>query len=157
MKKLILIAVMLCSFSGFAKEKESKSFEETLMPYVEKILKGVEQGVGYAAEEIPEVLTQYVTYHAVYAWLWVVIGLVVIVFNRRMRSSLFKLKKSDDSETRLESVEEQLGSDAVGFYIFTVIVSYIVGIIMVLVNISTAIQATFFPKLYLVERFIELF
>ena len=54
-------------------------------------------------------------------------------------------KDSDDSSTAEEI-----------FYMIFKYVSIIIGIIIVITNIVTFVKVTFFPKLYLVEKFIEL-
>ena len=144
MKKLLLILLLFVSFTSIG--QESKSFEETLTPYVEKILNGIEQGVEFAQEEIPIVLKQYVMYEAVYSWFLILISFIILFISLKAGNIL------NDKIEKLDYDEE-------GGYVVLQVLSYLGGPIIFLImffkNVSTAIQATFFPKLFLVKEFLN--
>ncbi len=163
MKKIILVFAMLIGSLSFAQESSTTEevstkdqLIETLKPYVEKLLQGIEKGAEMASQEIPEIIMQFVIYSAVSSWLWVILGLVFIIFNRRIRRAIVKLPMGEPSDTICERVEDSWGSDAQIVYMISKIVFYIAGLIMFFNNIGIAIKATFLPKLFLVEKFIEL-
>lgn len=145
MKKVLLILLLLVSFTSVA--QESKSFEETLTPYVEKILNGIEQGVEFAQEEIPIVLQQYVMYEAVFSWLLILISFIILFISLKIGNILNNKAKKENFYGEKEK------------YVVGRVFSYVGGIftflLLFFVNISTAIQATFFPKLFLVKEFLN--
>lgn len=114
-----------------------ESLEQTLQPYVEKLLQGIEKGVEFAGENIPDILRQYVLFEAVQAWIIVIFcGLILPYTLYSISKRIVKL--NDDSFHYIYNV----------FSVFFMI--------PVTFNISTAIKATFFSKLFLVETFLKL-
>lgn len=145
MKKVLLVLLLFVSFTSVA--QESKSFEETLTPYVENILSGIEQGVEFAQEEIPIVLQQYVVYEAVYSWLLILTGFIILFICFKVGNKLNnKIKKLGYGE-----IEE---GDVIGM-IFSYLGGIVTFLLLFFINISTAIQATFFSKLFLVKEFLN--
>ena len=160
MKKVLVVLMMLVTSLTFAQEEKDSAvkdqFIETLKPYVEKVLNGIEQGVELASEEIPEIIMQYVIYSSVTSWLWVIGGLLFIFCNRRIRRAIVKLPNKLPTDEVLEKIQDTYGDDGQITYGISKVVLYVAGIIMFFTNIGTAIKATFLPKLFLVEKFIEL-
>lgn len=168
MKKLLLILLLFVSFTSVA--QESKSFEETLTPYVEKILQGLEKGVEFAQEEIPIVLKQYVMYEAVMSWFLVLVG-VFLMFGlptisrknatvkdvtKEMEGDLpagesyRKVKNNKYLRTgRHTTTPDEFFHDVFPYF------SIIVGVIIFFSAIHKAVLTTFFPKLFLVKEFLN--
>lgn len=176
MKKLVLVFMMLLTTVTFAQEEKvvEKSLEQTIKPYVEDLLEAVESGVKWGAQEIPIVIQQYLMFEAVYYGLIVLLG---FLFLTRLRVVLCKLvlKKSTEKPdtSNLKSYidfkeiipgywlrydsdkDDQFTIEQVA-YPFLKFGSFIAGGIIVITNITTFIKVAFFPKLYLVEKFIAL-
>lgn len=145
MKTIITIIILFfttisISF-GQDTNNTTRSFESVLLPYVEKTLKGLEKGVEYASEEIPIVLEQYILYTAVTSWLYVLLGIIVFIVGIKL--GLHFWKKDWDGEEKPAAI-------------FTMIIGVIGGIALFFTSIAIAIKSTFFPKLFLVEKFIQL-
>ena len=143
MKTIITIIILFFTTISFGQDANNttQSFESVLLPYVEKTLKGLEKGVEYASEEIPIVLEQYILYTAVTSWLYVLLG--IIVFIAGIKLGLHFWKKDWDGGEMPASV-------------FTIILSVIGGFSLFFNYIEIAIKSSFFPKLFLVEKFIQL-
>lgn len=118
--------------------QETKTFEETLTPYVEKVLQGLEKGIDYAQEEIPVVLYQYVTYEAVTSWMFVILGIALIYPIHVATKKAYKNDPEWDTPI-----------------VFLAYLCYMFPLLFISFNIMTAIQATFFPKLFLVKEFLN--
>ena len=58
--------------------ENKETLESTLQPYVEKLLKGLEEGVNFAQENIPEVLEQYILFEAVNSWVYFILFAMVL-------------------------------------------------------------------------------
>lgn len=153
MRKLLTLMLLLSGGLLFSQEqqtvKESKSFEEILKPYVERTLEGLEKGVEYASQEVPIVLKQYVLYEAVSSWLIVLVSLIILIW-----FWVYTIKKWKDEESWFYGKYDNPG---IGFTIFGGILITLITAMLISFNIGVAIKATFFPKLFLVEKFIELF
>ena len=121
-------------------KQEVKTIENTLQPYVEKLLGGLEKGVDLATEHIPDVIMQYVVFEAIIAWLWIL-------------GALFFLYKTPRWIKRAAEVDPNWDTplSAVAY------LGYGVSGLMFMNNIGTAIKATFFPKLFLISEFIKIF
>lgn len=153
MRKLLTLVLLLSGGLLFSQEQQTeannKSFEEILKPYVERTLEGLEKGVEYASQEVPIVLKQYVLYEAVSSWLIVLVSLIILIW-----FWVYTIKKWKDEESWFYGKYDNPGIHitVVGGIVVTTLT---IGVIFS--NIDTAIKATFFPKLFLVEKFIELF
>tara|TARA_R110000772_G_C13310268_1_gene440062 strand:+ start:11452 stop:11979 length:528 start_codon:yes stop_codon:yes gene_type:complete len=174
MKKFLLVfMVMLLALPMTAQTsvtEASNSIEEVLLPYVTKILKAAETGATFIADETPIVLTQYILFNAFVFWIWSGIGILLIVFYKQLGQRLFCVK----SETKPESVQSfreyvylgrnkwlnshtkgDISGEQAGYIVFKW-GSVTLGLILFFVFIFDAVKATFFPKLFLVEKFLEL-
>lgn len=158
MKKLVLSIILgiFTVFSVVAQETteqksnitHKESLEDIVRPYVKKLLEGAEQGVSWATQEIPAVVQQYIVFTSVTKGFYVSISIFLLVFTYKIVSRMCGGAKSFD-----EAYDN--GTDVL--YIFANGIGHIAGIIVLLSNVSTFIKVTFFPKLFLVEKFIELF
>lgn len=168
MKKLLLILLLFVSFTSVA--QESKSFEETLTPYVEKILQGLEKGVEFAQEEIPIILKQYVMYEAVMSWFLVLVGVFLIfglpIISRKNATVKEVTKEMEEQLTSGERYKKLKNNKYLktGRYDITIgqifydvfpYFSILVGVIIFFSTIHKAILTTFFPKLFLVKEFLN--
>lgn len=149
MKKLVLVFMMMISVTSFAKEteKETKTLENTIQPYVEKLLKTAEQGVEWGADQIPDIVRQYVLFNSVSKGVTIIFGIFVLIYVRKIACKL----------CGAETYNGAYNNDTEIGYIVIHIGGYILGLCLVLLNISSFIKATFFPKLFLIEKFIGLF
>lgn len=121
-------------------KQEVKTIENTLQPYVEKLLEGLEKGVDLASEHIPDVIMQYVVFEAIIAWLWIL-------------GALFFLYKTPKWIKRARELDPNWDTPLIAFSYL----GYGVSGLMFMLNIGTAIKATFFPKLFLISEFIKIF
>lgn len=144
MKTLITIIILFFTTISFGQDTNNtpQSFESVLLPYVEKTLKGLEKGVEYASEEIPIVLEQYILYTAISSWMYVVLSIIIFIVGIKLGLHFWK----KDWEEGVEILAA----------IFTMGISVIIGLITFFTHIEIAIKSTFFPKLFLVEKFISL-
>lgn len=167
MKKLILTFMLLFTIT-VSQAQEVKTFEEALAPYVEKVMKGVEKGVVFTKEQTPIVLKQYIIYEAVFSWSLVVSGLFLLFGLTRILIKYATVKEiplkdievdEDYKYKRLSNgrylrvARSDYSLEETIYYVLTPITA-IVGMIMFSLSIETAIQSTFFPKLFLVKEFL---
>ena len=140
MKKLITIMMLLFTITSFSQEtNEVKTFEETITPYINKVLKGIEQGVEMASEEIPIILKQYIMYEAVTSWLLISLSIILAFIVYKFGMKAYKEQWDNCS----------------GPAIFIWTIGGIIAPIPFFMNIGTAIKASFFLKLFLLQEFIN--
>lgn len=179
MKKLISIIIIAMSFTVTAQDttatvydqikEAAKTFEEAVAPYVQKLMQGVETGVDFAVRETPIVIQQFLVYKAIFYWTWVLISLTMIIGSWRIRARIIETAKALFERTAIgeELTELEQGnlrwrrdmklsdSKEIGTTLFAVV--SLVATLIFFINIFSAIRVTFFPKLYLVQEFINLF
>ena len=177
MKKLLIIFILtLCTFSVSAQDvvKEPSTVEETIMPYVQKILKAAEQGANFVVEETPLVVQQYVGFYSAQSLFFILMGILLIVRGRGLAAMLTAVKSKEEpssesqksyigykkvSKDRWLRFDKDNDDSVTGEQVFFGIIQWvsgIVGIVLFFSYIMTFVKATFFPKLFIVERFIEL-
>lgn len=148
----------------------TESFEELIKPYLKKILDGIEMGAEFVIEQTPLVIQEYIMFEAVKCGLIVALGLFFLfgskVIRRRLfavtsesmptskRDKIYYKKVGKNSWLRMCRGEEETG-ESFGFYAFKWVFN-IVGIILLLVNTLPFVKVAFFPKLFLLEKFIHL-
>jgi|SRR5690554_3300559 len=179
MKKLITLLIIAMALGATAQDstatvydqvKESATtFEEAVAPYVQKLMRGVETGVDFAVRETPIVIRQYLVYEAIFHWTWILISVSMVIGGwSLMKSTINSAKEIFENTVISEKLSEwdqghlrdkrdrELESSKWGALVFFGVVSVIAFVIFSL-NIFSAIKVTFFPKLYLVQEFINLF
>lgn len=122
-------------------KKVEKSFEELIKPYIEKLLDGIEKGVDWTLEQIPEVIQQYLIFEAVQGWFMIIVCIIISVVS-------VKIGK--------KAIEEDWDGGGSFYGGMIISITNIFVIITFFWNIFNTIKVTFFPKLYLVEKFIQL-
>lgn len=125
----------------------NSSLEETLKPYLEKLLQAVENGAELAAQEIPLVVQEWLMFKGVSYSFWVLISIGLIILSIRIYKPL-KNKKDSRFYWPDETLREN-GDVAVTF--ITSFFTGSVGVILFLVNFLDAIKLLFFPRVYLLE------
>ena len=178
MKKLITFLIIAMALGATAQDstatiyeqvKESATtFEEAVAPYVQKLMRGVETGVDFAVRETPIVIQQYLVYEAIFYWTWILVSISMVIGGWKLRSITTK-KATKLSENTVMSAElpeweqtrikEKLSRDIQeyefeGLMLF--ILPTVVASAIFFFNIFSAVKVTFFPKLYLVQEFINL-
>lgn len=129
---------MLIGLISNAQKIKTPTFEETIQPYVEKLLQATETGVEWVSKEIPEVIHQYVLYEAIIAWSLIILGLITIPIGMRLVKVATKHYPNWDTPA-----------------IFFAYLFYLIPLLLIFLNISRAILTTFFPKLFLVMEFMN--
>jgi hypothetical protein len=184
MKKVFLVLVLLFGLQSFAQESKvdevvdkveavkaaiPDGFTGAIKPYVLRLLENVDNGVDFIITETPIVIRQYLYFEATRLWLIVFLGLGLITFIRISIESLTLKYSIGKPEGKYYSIGKSLfnkkhkwlreGYDATPeevFYYFIKYFSLIFGVVLILVNTLDAIKVSFFPKLYLVEQFIDI-
>lgn len=176
MKKVLLVLMMLATTLTFAQEntkKVEKTLEETIQPYVEKLLEAAENGVKWGTQEIPIVIQQYIMFEVVYYALLLVLGFGFLTFIRRILINLILKKSQEDPKISKEKGYIYYKQVRPGYwlrcdsdagdstfeevaYIFAKVLPLVVGFVLIVTNIVDFVKVAFFPKLYLVEKFIQL-
>ena len=147
--------------------------EDVVKPYVKDFLEATKDGAKFLAKETPLVIQEYVVFEAVSLGLILLLGLMLI-FGARPLINIFVLKKSvedprKDSESRCFYYEKKgadkwlrrdgdSGDVSVEEVLYWVVpaLGWLSGTIVILVHITDFVKVAFFPKLFLVEKFIEL-
>jgi len=171
MKKLILILLITVNF-GYAQKthKEdtlatttSVSFEEMITPYIQDILSFTKKGAQFVFAEAPDVIKQYIMYTAVDRWLSVLFSIFIIILGTIIIPRRLTFAKEPDDGFKYHTIfggryiryEYSMPTiEEIGYWV-SVILGAIAGPIVFFNNIMDAIKVTFFPKLYLVETFIN--
>ena len=154
---------------------EPLTFEELITPYVQQVANGVEKGVEFVVAETPIVIQQFLIFESVYYGMWLLIGILFLTYFRIILENLClqyskekpKINTNDSYYTpywteirknrwllRYEETDRLTDSEAI--YLMTTILSIFLGVCFIFFNIMDFIKVTFFPKLYLVEKFIVL-
>lgn len=153
----------------------AKSFEGAITPYVVQLMEGVKAGAEFVGEEIPIIIQQFLMFKSVSLGICLFLGLFLI-FSPKLLLNLLTIKKENLPEnTRLNKnlvsygevyyskignkyirrIKDADGSVEFFLFIFGTIVLEIVGITLILIYTLPFIKVTFFPKLYLLETFIN--
>ena len=181
MKKVLVLLVMFVGLTSFSQEKEiveavkeSPTFMGVIQPYVVELLGSVETGVEFMVTEVPIVIKQYLYFEATRLWLMILLGISISTLIRGVVSN-FLLIKSEEKPKGL-TAKSYIGYKPMGLnrwlkidtdddgsltfeevmYPLSKMLLILIGCAIILVNILDAIKVTFFPKLFLVEKFIHL-
>lgn len=152
MKKIILIVILaLTSLAGFGQDsvssvnKEEKSFESIIKDYVTDAVDfaKTEGSKAYelAKKEIPDVVRQWLLFEGITSWFLIIISIAISVISIKLG---------------IKSIKQDWQKDGGFIATWIIILPNIISIILFFSNIFTAIKVTFFPKLYLVQEFINL-
>ena len=115
--------------------------QEILNQYLLKMLEAVEKGAELAANEIPSILTEYVMYNAVYYWILTFISILAGTYTYRAAVKAARIIKEDkDPSVQIIS----------GFF------SGAFSLIVFFSSVFDAVQATFFPRVFLLEKALHL-
>ena len=163
-----MVMLFTTSFT-FAQKKETKeeiirpTFENIIAPYIQDALNFTKKGAQFVFAEAPDVIRQYIMYTAVDRWLGVLFSIFIVVLGTIIiPKRLTFVEEPDDGfkyhtilggryiryEYSMPTIEE------IGYWV-SMILGAIAGPIIFFNNITDAIKVTFFPKLYLVETFIN--
>lgn len=115
--------------------------QEILNQYLLKMLEAVEKGAELAANEIPSILTEYVMYNAVYYWILTFISILAGTYTYRAAVKAARIIKEDKDPSF------QIAS---GFF------SGAFSLIVFFSSVFDAVQATFFPRVFLLEKALHL-
>lgn len=181
MKKLITIFILLFSITTFSQNEikndsisTTESFETIIKSYLTKTLDFVEQEgkkvYDLASVEIPEVIKQYLLFEAINYWLLCLIFITPLLFYKKIKNVVliksdinpeFFSKYSDYYYKEVKDgywlLRDKTDATWAGFWYYTG--SFLVctlPLIGFFINLLLAIKVTFFPKLYLVEKFINI-
>jgi hypothetical protein len=115
--------------------------QEILNQYLLKMLEAVEKGAELAANEIPSILTEYVMYNAVYYWTLTFISILAGTYAYRAAVKAARIiEKDKDPSVQIVS----------GFF------SGAFSLIVFFSSVFDAVQATFFPRVFLLEKALHL-
>ena len=142
-KKLTLLLVLFITSLSYSQEKTEPipTIQETLQPYVENLLQNIQSGVEIASKEIPEVLIEYIMFYAVKAWILIILSFILLYITIKSFKYFANKFKNDYSTEGLEYA--------------IALLPLIISSILFFTQIFTAIKATFFPKLFLIEEFLK--
>lgn len=177
MKRVLITLIMMLTFTlGYTQETTTApepSFEQIIKPYVQKALDVVETGAQFVMDETPIVIQQYVMFEATRLWAIVLLGFLFITLIRYWATGQVLTKSSANKKPegtksyhdyiykgfgrwlKVDTDKNDYSLHQVWYYILNYS-SIIAGSIIIIANIISAIKVTFFPKLYLVEKFIYL-
>lgn len=152
MKKVILIVILvLTSLVGFGQDsvssvnKEEKSFESIIKDYVTDAVDfaKTEGSKAYelAKKEIPDVVRQWLLFESIASWFLIIISVVISVVSVKLG---------------IKSIKQDWQEDGAFIAVWVILLPNIGSGVIFFSNIFIAIKVTFFPKLYLVQEFINL-
>ena len=167
MKRFILVLLMFTiGYSSYAQnnnQPKNNKFEDLMIQYVGELAEGIKTGTDMLVTEAPIVIQQYLMFEAVRAWFYVVLAIIAFILGFIIipRYVTLKIKPEEGNYRKtmggryIDSGYSAPTSEEVTFYASRTL-GALIGIIMFLHNILAAIKVTFFPKLYLVETFINI-
>lgn len=117
--------------------------KDVLNQFVTEMLTILQDAKAFAAAELPELFKEIVAYGVWSNGIYIAIGVVLLITGVICTRKALKLKSHDE-------MDEQMA------FAITALVSLVIGIVSVAANISSFIQATVAPRLYLIEYFKEL-
>ena len=152
MKKIVLIVILvLTSLVGFGQDsvssvnKEEKSFESIIKDYVTDAVDfaKTEGSKAYelAKKEIPDVVRQWLLFESIASWFLIIISVVISVVSVKLG---------------IKSIKQDWQEDGAFIAVWVILLPNIGSGVIFFSNIFIAIKVTFFPKLYLVQEFINL-
>lgn len=176
MKRLGILLILIFMNTGMYSQEEQvkketeKTFESVLIPYVEELTNAVETGAEFIVQEAPVVVKQFLYFKAFESWFYIAVSLFLIFFLSLYLARSVVTKSDEEPKKEIRHNEKwyeiEKGYWAVdvysdlgvsqAFYWISLIVIRIIGVFMFFDVIFTAVKVTFFPKLYLVERFLDL-
>jgi len=172
MKKFILIILLLTmGYNSYAQNNNQQSqnskFEDLMIQYVGELAEGIKSGTDMLVTEAPIVIQQYLMFEAVRAWFQVGIAIIVFILGFIIIPRTVTEKVKPEKESYGPSYRKTLGGrylkdgssaptgEEIAYYASKVL-GPLIGIVMFFHNILDAVKVTFFPKLYLVETFINI-
>ena len=114
-----------------------KTLEETLQPYIEKALKGLEEGTEFIIDQAPELVQQFYIYHWWSNFIAIIIGVILLIYGIIGMKIGFK---DDDMPNALN---------------LTGVISTLISLIIIALHLMPFIKICVAPKLYLIEYFIN--
>lgn len=174
MKYFIILVLVMISVTSFAQEKEQiveadLSIESILLPYVQKLSSAVDTGAEFVVQEAPIVVKQFLYFRAFNEWFHVILAILCVTYLAKAVARFFVTKSAEAPEKESGYVKwyeiekgywaPELKTDVTapeGFYWASIVVIRVFGIILFFNTIFDAVKVTFFPKLYLVEEFINI-
>ena len=123
--------------------------KQLLGEYLKRLLEAAETGVDFAAEQIPLVIQEKLTFDLAVAEVWMVVAVLsMVVFTITARWSLKKYKASK------HPYKDHIQQYGVAEWLFATIPSIILVAVMVpvfLANLFTVLKISFAPRLYILE------
>jgi len=128
----------------------NKILEESLAKLIEKSISGIDAATGFLQSEVPEYITQLLTWYAVYNFLMFILGIVIFV------SVVFFTKKySGKKRDKDGKFVWTLTHDDDGIVAPQVIATVIVVIICFVISVESInlewLQIWIAPKVWLIE------
>lgn len=120
----------------------NKTLEETLQPYVEKALNGIEKGAEFALDMAPELLQEFYMWHFWSSIFWITFGLLLIIAGIIIATRVFKRKNLS-------------GNAHIALFTVDGIAPILIGLIFVTYNLCTIVYMSVAPKLYLLDYFMN--
>ena len=174
MKKVLLLLALFIGTFGYTQEAQTtkQTLENMIKPYVADFLDATKKGAEFVVDETPLVIKEYIVFESVSRAIVLFIGIYLMLLMKPILTRVLLVKsekspESDDDSHWVKWVEKKpsrwLKTDSDGDwafeqFVYTVLppISAIVGVIIFLSNIFAFVKVTFFPKLFLVEKFFEL-
>lgn len=128
--------------------KSLPGYDEMLKKALIAIAEKINTGVDFTVAEMPDVIRQIITYHAV--WSWVQFVAVIIFISFIIWYSIGLRKKID---------KECCGDDRQISMAATTVITWVICIfgfgIAIFNHLSTAIAATWMPKAFIVDKILQ--
>lgn len=115
--------------------------QQAVAQLILKATQAAEAAGKFAVEQLPDVAQQYVLYVAVISWFWVILGFAIALI------PIWVWKATKD----FENFEDLMFSR-----FFGTAVPLVIGGLLIVCNLSTAIMATLAPKVLLIQWAAEL-
>jgi len=168
MKRIILILLMFTmGYTSYSQSNNNQSehnkFEELMIQYVGELAEGIKTGTDMLVAEAPIVIQQYLMFEAVRAWFYVGLAIITFILGFIIIPRVVTVKDKPEEgnyskvfgDRYIDSGYNAPTIEEVTYYSSRVL-GALIGIIMFFHHILDAIKVTFFPKLYLVETFINI-
>jgi len=125
-----------------------KTIDETLQPYVEKALEGIEKGAEFAIDMAPELLKEFYAWHMYSHIFFIGLCIALLIASRWGYNAINKDRK-----------QERLEWDDSPAYVFGAAICFTVvascAIVGLFINLYKLTYLLVAPKLYLIDYFLN--
>ena len=128
----------------------NKILEESLVKLIEKSISGIDAATGFLQAEVPEYITQLITWYAIYNFLMFVLGIVILVSTVLISIKFTGKKKNKEGEFVWTLTHDDDGDPSAHIMVSAIVFSIALVVGFASINLKW-LQIWIAPKVWLIE------